>query len=197
MKILNEKFLIENDILGNGNFIRYKGEETSKVKMPFLSFSDVEKILCSYRRYNHFGIGITADTFAEIPYETQWLGLKHKDGTYTVLYALCEEPIRFAFYGIDENTLGIYGETNDTTAKATDKTAVYYAKGENIYNLLDNAPESIAEKLRAKNGQTFVYEGREIPLILYAGVTKLSDGVVRYNELFAELQQTIMENKFD
>ena len=57
--------------------------------------------------------------------------------------------------------------------------------------------ESIAEKVRAKNGQPIVFEGKEIPLILYAGVTKLSDGVVRYNEMFNELQKTIMENKFD
>ena len=42
-----------------------------------------------------------------------------------------------------------------------------------------------------------IYDGKEIPLILYAGVTKLSDGVVRYNEMFNELQKTIMENKFD
>lgn len=57
--------------------------------------------------------------------------------------------------------------------------------------------ESIAEKVRAKNGEPIVFEGKEIPLILYLGVTKLSEDVVRYNELFAELQQTIMENKFD
>ncbi len=57
--------------------------------------------------------------------------------------------------------------------------------------------EGIAEKIRAKNGQPIVYEGKEIPLILYVGVTKLSDGIVRYNELFEELQHTIMENKFD
>jgi len=55
--------------------------------------------------------------------------------------------------------------------------------------------EGIAEQIRAKNGQPFVYEGKEIPLILYAGVTKMPDGIVRYNELFAELQHTIMENK--
>ena len=57
--------------------------------------------------------------------------------------------------------------------------------------------ESIAEKVRAKNGQPFMYDGKKIPLTLYTGVTKLSDGVVRYNEMFAELQKTIMENKFN
>ncbi len=56
--------------------------------------------------------------------------------------------------------------------------------------------ESIAEQVRAKNGQSIVFEGREIPLILYVGVTKMADGVVRYNELFTELQQSILENKF-
>ena len=55
--------------------------------------------------------------------------------------------------------------------------------------------EAIAEKVRSKNGESIVFEGKEIPLILYVGVTKLSDGIVRYNELFAELQQKIMENK--
>ena len=55
--------------------------------------------------------------------------------------------------------------------------------------------EGIAEQVRAKNGQPIVFEGKEIPLILYVGVTKMSDGVVRYNQLFTELQQTIMENK--
>ena len=57
--------------------------------------------------------------------------------------------------------------------------------------------ESIADKLREKNGEPILFEGREIPLILYVSVTKLSDDVVRYNELFAKLQQTIKENKFD
>ena len=57
--------------------------------------------------------------------------------------------------------------------------------------------ESIAEKVRAKNGEPIIFEEKEIPLILYTGVTKLSDGVVRYNEMYAELQKTIMENKFD
>ena len=57
--------------------------------------------------------------------------------------------------------------------------------------------ESIAEKIRVKNGQTFMYDGKEIPLSLYTCVTKLSDGVIRYNEMFTELQKTIMRNKFD
>lgn len=55
--------------------------------------------------------------------------------------------------------------------------------------------EAIAEKVRAKNGEPIVFEGKEIPLILYVGVTKLSEGVVRYNELFTELHQKIMESK--
>ena len=57
--------------------------------------------------------------------------------------------------------------------------------------------EAIAEKVRAKNGEPIMFEGKEIPLILYVGVTKMSEGIVRYNELFAELQQSILENKFD
>ncbi len=55
--------------------------------------------------------------------------------------------------------------------------------------------ESIAEKIRAKNGDPLVFEEKEIPLHLYVSVTKLPDGVVRYHELFTGLQKTILENK--
>lgn len=55
--------------------------------------------------------------------------------------------------------------------------------------------ESIAEKVRTKNGAPVRYEEKELPLYLYVSVTKLPDGVVRYHELFDGLQKTISEHK--
>ena len=70
----------------------------------------------------------------------------------------------------------------DEFALLTNSTDVTYAEG-------------IAEKIRACNGETVSYEGQELPLGLYVGVTKLSSGTIKYNELFTNLHQTIKESK--
>jgi AraC family transcriptional regulator len=46
-----------------------------------------------------------------------------------------------------------------------------------------------------KNGQPIVYEGKEIPLSMYAGVTRFNGNIIRYDELFIQLHNTIRENK--
>lgn len=51
--------------------------------------------------------------------------------------------------------------------------------------------EAIAEKITAKNGEVFDYEGQQIPLSLYAIATKFEGKQMKYNDLFAELHQAI------
>lgn len=53
----------------------------------------------------------------------------------------------------------------------------------------------IADQILEMNGQTFTYEDIEIPLNLYAGVTRFTESNLRYNELFAALHQTINERE--
>lgn len=52
-----------------------------------------------------------------------------------------------------------------------------------------------ADRILAMNGRTFTYEGREIPLTLYAGIVRFDGHPLRYNELFASLHQSINESK--
>ena len=54
--------------------------------------------------------------------------------------------------------------------------------------------EKISECILHKNGQPIVYEGIEIPLSLYAGVTRFSGNIIKY-ELFIQLHHAIRENK--
>ncbi len=54
--------------------------------------------------------------------------------------------------------------------------------------------EQVAEKIRAMNGQTFEYEGTQIPLSLYAAVADVQSGA-HYEELFAGLHNAIRECK--
>lgn len=54
--------------------------------------------------------------------------------------------------------------------------------------------EQIAERIIAGNGTTFSYEGREIPLSLYAVVVSVQSGA-RYEELFAGLHNALKDCK--
>lgn len=148
MKILNENFKLEKDVMENGEFYVYTGEETSYSYLEFASFPNAEKVLCSYRNHMWFGAGKCVSKMGDVPYETQFICILNKDKTYSVLYALCEEPMRFSFYGIEGDRLGICADTGDTTTKSTGKVCVYTATGTDVYELLDSAPESIAEQLK-------------------------------------------------
>ena len=53
----------------------------------------------------------------------------------------------------------------------------------------------IADKILEMNGQTFTYENQEIPLSLYANITRFTEKNLRYNELFSALHQTIDDSK--
>lgn len=56
--------------------------------------------------------------------------------------------------------------------------------------------ERIAEKIRKKNGQSFTYQDKEIPLSLYVGIVKLELKTVRYDELFCGLHHALKGAKF-
>lgn len=55
--------------------------------------------------------------------------------------------------------------------------------------------EKIAESIIARNGETFDFEGRKIPLSLYASVTRSETKNVKYSELFQKLHSAIDRNK--
>lgn len=55
--------------------------------------------------------------------------------------------------------------------------------------------EAVAEKIRARDGEEFDFEGRKIPLTLYVGVTKPEVNNMKYDELFAKLHYAIREMK--
>ncbi len=148
MKIFKENFKIENDILNNGFFINYIGEKTSGIELKLAEFEKGGEILCSYRNNPWFNDGNVAKIFSKVTYETQWLCHKDKNGVYTVFYALCDEPLRASFFGKEDNILSIFIESGDIATKSTDKTVVFYAQGTDFYKIIENSPESIANKLK-------------------------------------------------
>ena len=55
---------------------------------------------------------------------------------------------------------------------------------------MDEAEEAM-RKVLAFNGQPILWNGREIPLSLRAGIARIPTGDLRYNELFVQMHQSI------
>ena len=77
---------------------------------------------------------------------------------------------------------------------------IVFRIGGDEFALLTNSEDDlyakeIAEKISAKNGETFTYEDREIPLKLHVGYLKLESENLRYAELFEKLHTSIKESK--
>lgn len=53
--------------------------------------------------------------------------------------------------------------------------------------------EHIVEKLQSSNGETFCYNGIDIPLSLHTGIARFDKSPIKYNELFTELH-TVVKN---
>jgi len=70
----------------------------------------------------------------------------------------------------------------DEFAMITDNTDITYAEG-------------IAEALRNMNGQTFAFDGQDIPLNMHVAVTKFEGNTLRYQKLFSQLHIAIDTNK--
>ncbi len=61
-----------------------------------------------------------------------------------------------------------------------------------IYN--EEQARELADKVLLENGNTFNYEGQNLPLSLWCGITKLPEEL-RYSELFYSMHNTILESK--
>lgn len=59
------------------------------------------------------------------------------------------------------------------------------------------AAGELARRVLARNGQCIEWEGRQIPLSLYAALYRIGERSVRYSELFPEIYQALLNVKND
>lgn len=94
--------------------------------------------------------------------------------------------------------LAILEQMRRMTAASGEEDVVFRIGGDEFCILTASTEkayaEQIAERIIAQNGETFVYEGRQIPLSLYAAVVSVQGGA-RYEELFAGLHNAIKDCK--
>lgn len=95
--------------------------------------------------------------------------------------------------------LAILESLNRMSQAAGDEDIVFRIGGDEfcmLTNSTDSAyAESTAEQIRSYNGNTFDYEGKEIPLALHVVVTKVESKPLKYNELFEKLHKALKEGK--
>ena len=90
-------------------------------------------------------------------------------------------------------------ETMKRLSESAGEEDVVFRIGGDEFAILTNTSdlaeaEAISEKIRVKNGETFSFEGSEIPLTLHVA-TALPVKPLRYGELFQKLHTAILENK--
>ena len=59
----------------------------------------------------------------------------------------------------------------------------------------EKAVDALAQKVTAQNGCPIEWEGKQIPLSLYAAKAVIPDRSIRYSELFPEIYQALLDKK--
>ncbi|MCM1308565.1 MAG: helix-turn-helix domain-containing protein [Butyrivibrio sp.] len=95
--------------------------------------------------------------------------------------------------------LGII-ETMKRMQEASGEEDVVFRIGGDEFCILTNSEDeeyakALADKICGHNGEAYVCDGRDVPLTLWAVVTKFNGSLVRYNDLFVELHTAIENGK--
>ena len=137
--------VIEKDKFG-GEYISVQFEKAEpRVEFRAEELTDVAGFVCSYRAEPFFMSAMAGEKVDDISKETQWLGIKHTDGTYSVYFSMAFEQYRTSLYG-KENALWVVGVTGDDAVSNTEFCAYYKISGENFYALIDAAARSLRDR---------------------------------------------------
>ena len=102
---------------------------------------------------------------------------------------------------IKAGDLAILESMHRMDAVAGENDILFRIGGDEFVLLTNSEDEAyakgLAEQILSHNEEPIDFEGRKIPLSLYAGVVKLGKKVGRYSEMFTELQSVIMQAKYE
>lgn len=104
-----------------------------------------EAFTCSYRNTPFFMHSLTSKNIDEIPYETQYLMLKHTNGEYSVLVPLVDNNVRAALAG-ENGHIKITVETGDKNVGITNSRILYITTGKDIYEEIKRTSEVISKR---------------------------------------------------
>lgn len=155
---ISETMIIEKDLFG-GEYIEITTEtpvcEITVEAEPIKDISDI----CASHRSDPFWLrtkcGKTVD---DIPAETLFFAVKHKDGSFSLYYSLASIKMRTSFKGVN-GKLTVSAISGDKNVKFDRFYAYYKISGTDFYRLTENAAKSICEKF----GTVSLRKNKETP----------------------------------
>ncbi len=139
------KVTTHKDIWGGTYYTVHLDQPVPRVEVPMEDIPDLDRFVCSYRDEPYFMKAMAGDREDDIPVETQWLGIRHTDGSYSVFFSLAFETYRTAFRGKD-GRLWCIAVTGDDLVCEESFCAWYQISGSDFYKLLETAAKSVRER---------------------------------------------------
>ncbi len=146
---LSKNLKRQKDALKNGEFIALSAKEKGSYFVESLGKPEgVTAFVCAHRLQPFFMDSASGKAVKDLPEESQWAALRHKDGTYTVLLPLVDEPLRASLRGNKKGEIELVIETGDTGTITDSGVVLYMANGDNPYTLMENAGKSVANIIK-------------------------------------------------
>ena len=135
----------EKDNYGGEYYLVKTPEKKASFDVDIEEVKDFEAFCCSYRNHPFFMTGKAGKNVGDIPKESQWLGIKHIDGNYSVYFSIVEGIFRTSLFGAD-NKICVNAITGDDATVGDEFYAFYKISGNDFYELIKNAGLSLSEK---------------------------------------------------
>lgn len=136
---------IETDAWGGKFYMVHTGKPASRTELAVEELSDLDRFVCSYREEPFFMSARAGGNVDEIPKETQWLGIRHRDGTFSVYFSMAFEVCRTALYG-KNGSIWVVALTGDDQVQTDCFCAFYKISGSDFYILVETAAKALRER---------------------------------------------------
>ena len=139
------KITTQKDAWGGTYFTVWLDAPSAQAEVPVEQIPELDRFVCSYRDEPFFMRAKAGSRVEDIPLETQWLGVRHADGSCSVYFSMAFEVFRTCFYG-REGQLWVSAITGDDAVTGTSFCACYRIDGENFYELVRRGAESLSRR---------------------------------------------------
>jgi len=138
-------FTVQPDAYGGNYYVVQTNTPSEFLEFPVEPIENLDRFICSFRDEPFFMRPKAGGRVEDIPMETQWLGIRRCDGSYSVFFSMAFELYRTCFYGRN-GQLWVSARTGDDGLMEESFCAYYRIDGTDFYQLVRLAAESVARQ---------------------------------------------------
>ena len=144
----DERITFKKEELG-GYFAEIQDINENTAVLTMGEVADFSAFTASYRKRPFFMHSQTGKDIGKIPYETQFLMIKHTTGEFSVIVPLVENTSRCSLFG-EENAVKIVAETGDKNINLKSARVLYFTTGADLYKELQRTSEVLSKRFGLK-----------------------------------------------